>query len=306
VGPASNLQFGIREQFASDREPHLRVAELSGLLDSVGNGHGVMVISFAGGDGYYSDQLVAPSATLAPHFLGAATCYIVHNGSAVEPAQLVAAEYSWNADAPGAAPLATDREDGLRLWEASREGSLRPAEVYGPAGVIERACERLYGPVGGAHLAEVFQSGAGAESPVVMVWRTVTAEVAKLREGEQLPDRDSFWYGRVYATQRAIKLVADALQAEGLTPEAAGDLRWLHATLEIGEQFAEGLAMTHELQAGGSEELRTLLRERWSALERRIREDFLTDTFDPVGGDMALWLPTLAALAETPPAYRRC
>jgi hypothetical protein len=277
IGPAANLQFGIREQFASDREPHLRVAELSGLLDSVGNGHGVLVVSFAGGDSYYSDQLVAPSATLARHFIGAATCYVVHNGGAVEPAQLVAAEYSWHADAPGAA-----------------------------GGVIERACEHLYGPAAGAHLAELFQSGAGVESPVVMVWRTITAEVAKLREGqdEESLERDTFWYDRAEATRRALELVAHALQAGGLSPEVAGDLRWLQATLQIGEQFAAGLAMIHELQAGGPEELRTLVREHWSALERRIREDFPTDTFDPVGGDVGLWLPTLAALAEIAAAWR--
>lgn len=303
VGPAPNLQFGIREQFASDREPRPRVPQLSALLDSIGNGHGILVACFAGGDSYYSDQLVAPAPTLALNFVGADTAYIVHSG-AVEPAQLLAAEYEWHADAPGAAPLATDRADGLRLWEASRDGSLRPPEVYSPDGLLTLACEHLYGPAAGPHMAEMFSLGAGEHGPVAVMWRTITTEIVKLREGVELPERDTFWYDRAEVTRQAIALVDAALQEEGLTPEVAGDLRWLQATLEIGERFAEGLGMTWELLAVSPEGLRERVREHWAALERRIREDFSTDTFDPLGGDMGSWLPALAALAEMPPACR--
>ncbi len=298
VGPAPNLQFGIREQFASDHEPHLRVAELAGMLERVGNGHGILVACFAGGDSYYSDQLVAPSATLARHFVGADTAYIVHSGSVSEPAQLVAAEYEWRADAPGAADLATDRQAGLRLWEASRDGSLRPAEVYGPGGVIERACERIYGAGAGAHMSELFSSGAGESGPVATIWRTITTEVVKLREGsiEDSLERDTFWYERAETTRRALELVANALQTEGLAPEVAEDLRWLRGTLEIGEQFADGTGMTCELLASGSEELKTQLRAHWSTLRQRIEADFPTDWFDPLGGDVGCWRVTIERL----------
>ena len=88
---------------------------------------------------------------------------------------------------------------------------------------------------------QVPNSHFAPSAPVVMVWRTITAEVAKMREGqaEESLERDTFWYDRAEATRRAIELVADALQSEGLSPEVAEDLRWLHATLEIGEQFAD-------------------------------------------------------------------
>jgi len=286
LGPAPNVQFGIREQLVSDRAPRLRVAELSARLEAVGNGHGVFVVSFAGGDGYYSDQPVSPSATLNSYFLGAETAYVVGLGGIAEPGQIVAAEYGWNASAPGAVRVADSRQEALEQLQSAREGALRPAELYATDGLLERACAELYGPCAAPMLAEVFSGGSEQRRPVVMTWYTVTRAVRRLRAGEEqdLAEGKDYWLSRRGASERSAGLVRRALACEDLDQWAEEDLGWLLRCIELGTAFAEGLAMTYEALA--SPEQSAEVGRYWETLLAHIREQFPRDWFDPLGGDI--------------------
>jgi len=293
VGPAPNVQFGIREQLVSDREPRLRVGELSRRLHAIGNGHGVFVVPFTGGDGYYSDQLVSPSATLNRHYEGATTLYSVNTGSVSEPAQLVAAEYAWNASAPGAAPVAASRDEAAALLDASRSGDLRPEGLY--ADLLDRVCRRLYGEEAGPVVAQVFAPHPPERRPVPAIWHTITREVRGLGPHD-VPGpagRRDYWLSRRQASEDAADLVHRAQECDSVSHDAREDLAWLGRCLGVGRLFCQALAEYY----GGSADLDHTLTQ----LDKHIPAS--PEHLDPLGGDVGCWretLETLRSLADRP------
>ncbi len=280
--PAPNVEFGIREQMLSDREPRVRVAELAGRLDAVGNGHGVMVIAFCGGDGYYSDQSISSAATLNRYFLGARTLYSVHLGG-VEPAMAIAAQYAWNAEVPGAAKIAGSRAESLAQLAASQSGALRPPEVYAAGGLLEMACRAFYGAEAGPLVAEAL-STERADWPVVAIWPSFSREVRALSDGRvrDHAERAEHWRARGEVTLAGARTVADALEVA--TETARGDLRWLHARMRLGSEFCELLARAWESRAsesGGAE-----VADAWQALAMHLRDEAPSGYVDPLGGDI--------------------
>ncbi len=236
LGPAPNVQFGIREQLVSDREPRMRVAELAARLDAVGNGHGVFVAAFCGGDGYYSDQPLSPAPALNRYAMGARTIYSVNFGGAAEPAQVLAAEFAWNAEAPGAVEIAGSREEALAQLEASRSGALRPPEIYAPGGLLDEACEALYGPHAGRLVARALRGDGRLHWPIVAIWPSFSREVGKLAEvgSSACSARARYWEARVNATEAAANLVLEAERAQSLTDAQREDLKWLASRLHLG------------------------------------------------------------------------
>ena len=234
-----------------------------------------------------SSQPVAPSSTLNRYFAGARTIYSVHLGGVAEPAQLVAAQYAWNADAPGAAPVAGSQREALAQLEAARSGGLRPAEVFGQAGLLERACERLYGPRAGPHLAEVFAATAPEDRPVAMVWYTITREVGQLRSPQEFAaaDRVEYWRSRERATARAAQQVDEALACSDQATATREDLDWLRRCLELGRRLCGGLALAWQALAESRDGAEVAA--YWVELAAHIREQFARDRFEPLGGDIA-------------------
>lgn len=306
IGPAQNIQFGIREQGVSGLSARPRVAELAERLDMVGNGHGVLVINFSGGDAYYNDQLISPAAALSPLFLGARTFYTVHLGSVAEPAQLIAAELGWNTAAPSAFTIPSTQEETHELMRQLRLGSLRPDAVFGTGGLLQRACALLYGPCAGPLVARALASDEWGGSPVATICRSVPRAIQRLLANKDWDGSDILegWRARADASRQAADLVAQALDCRDLPPGAAEDLRWLHGCLQVGAQFAEALVVAHLLAARRRAEFADRLSALCAELRRQVQEDFPTDIFDPVGGEMALWLVAIDELEELADAYR--
>ncbi len=297
IGPAANVQFGVRELLLSEPSGRPRVRELAERLDAVGAGHGVFVVAFCGGDAYHSDQLVSASPTLNRYFAGARTIYSVHFGGVAEPAQVVAAQYAWNADAPGAAPVADGQAEAMAQLEASRSGTLCPPEVFGQGGLLARACELLYGPCAGPHLAQVFAATAPEDRPVAMTWHTITREAARLRAPGDIDatTRGQHWRARRRATSAALAQVEEALACGDPLAGTCEDLDWLRRCLELGRRFCVGLALSWEaLQTGDGAEVAAC----WAELTAHIRSEFPRDRFDPVGGDIAAAEDTAELLRE--------
>lgn len=298
LGPAPNVQFGIREQLLSDREPRMRVAELAARLDAVGNGHGVFVVAFCGGDGYYSDQPVSPAATLNRYALGARTIHSVNLGGAVEPAQVIAAQFAWNADAPGAVEVAGSRREALAQLAGSRSGTLRPPEVYAPGGMLDAGCELLYGPEAGRLVARALRGDTRGRWPVVAIWPSFSREVGRLteRRGSDLEERARYWEARSHATRTAAGLVALAEVSGGLAEEQRDDLRWLRDRLRLGEAFASALVPALSPDAVVPWEAHWIA-EQWQDLAHELRERAAGDFVDPLGGDVMAAIEIAEALA---------
>ena len=301
IGPAPNVQFGLREQLLSDREPRLRVAELSEQLRAIGNGHGVFVVCFAGSDAYYSDQLVGPAATLNRYFEGAETVYVVGLGAVAEPGQIVAAEYAWNTGGSGAAASAGSRQEAFAQLEAARTGRLRPEELYGAGGLLEQACRQLYGHCAGPLLAELLGPQQPESRPVPMIWHTITREVRRLRAGDASDPRErrDYWLARQQATTNGAALVRRALDCDGLEDPVREDLSWFRRCLEAGELFCAALARMYEALHSPRRGWRADFDELCARLEARMPPASDCGWFDPLGGDVGVWGETLGLLRSS-------
>jgi hypothetical protein len=301
VGPFPNVQFGIREQFASDMPPGPRVAQLKRGLDAVGNGHGVFVIAISGGDNYYNDELVSPSLALQSHYEGAETVYAKTLSSVVEPAQVVCAEYAWHSAAPGAFSTTCSRQEMLDLLKRCRAGVEHSADIHGPNGLVRRACDRLYGHAAGHWLAQLFTLGAGTGVfPVVTGWGAVTKEVRRLLDKPDSPAEEcrSHWQRRESLTNSAISLARAAL-AERFPDEAArDDIGWLRTRLEIGLRLCRALAACWDWRGQPTDLALVRVSSALGDLETFLNVHVPTDTTDPIGGDPFIWRETLAKLSE--------
>ena len=299
VGPSPNVQFGIREQFVSDEPPGLRAEMLQRRLDEVGNGHGVFVIAFVGGDNYYNSQLVSIAPALHPYYLGAETIYTVTFGSVVEPAQLVNAEYAWNANAPGAFEVADTRDDVLELLERCRAGEEQKDDVFGRDGILSRACDRLYGPQAGPILARLFSLGIGTGvSPVLTGWGSVTRHVGSLLKGQAdgAEEHRTEWEQKQELTVEALSLAEAALAEPLPDADTQADIEWLRVRLEVGRRLCRTIAACWEWRREPTDSAQEEALKTLDDLDGFLSASVPTDTTDPVGGDVRIWQETVGKL----------
>lgn len=301
MGRFPNVQFGIREQFVSDEPNGPRVAMLRERLDAIGNEHGIFVVPFVGGDNYFSDQLVSPGPALHRYYLGADSVYTKTMGSVAEPAQLLCAEYGWNARAPGSYEPAASRAEALVLLKRCTSGTETRPEIYGRGGLLYRACERLYGAQAGQFLAEMFTLGAGeGVFPLLTGWGAASREVAKLLAlpEKDAPTRPPYWRRREAMTNQAIALVAQASVAGLPNENVRDDVQWLRICLEVGKRLCQSLCACWEWKVAPSDDARKQALVALNELDNYLRANVPTNTTDPSGGDIVVWHTIWAKLTE--------
>ncbi len=148
----------VRELFQNKRNDEWRIPAMAKKLENFG------IINFSGSDGFYSDQLVVPTALIYKMFKGAEVLISASGNYFQEPLQLVNAEYMWNTD--NAEELPRSYEEFLARYHDMRLGKDRPALIYGAGGLLEIACQKLYGEAA-PQMAEFFGlHGKGGECPV--------------------------------------------------------------------------------------------------------------------------------------------
>lgn len=134
--------------------------------ESLPDGFGV--VSFAGGDGFYSDAPVVLSAALSRYFLGADAVLTCSGTAFAEPLALINAEYMWNSE--GGAfyrmpDLPLDYDGFYKTFCAIRRGEPRPEEIFGKGGMLEVICRKLYGENGGRMYRYFSLCGENGEHP---------------------------------------------------------------------------------------------------------------------------------------------
>ena len=292
LGPAPNVELGIREQFVSDTPPRLRVPMLKDALGAAGCGHGVFVVPFVGGDNYYNDQLVSASGALHRYWQGASTVYVSSISSVGEPGQLLCANYAWHADAPGAYAPANTRAEALELRRRCTTGFETGDDIFGPGGLLSRACDRLYGADAGRLMTELFSLGAGeGVFPLATGWRRAADEVAALEAGtnDEKDSRARHWRRREELTSAALKLMSDALRAPVPNDGVREDLAWLCTGLNVGLRICRALCACCEWMDGGAEHAHTRFGDTVDELRRYLNVNVPGTTTDPVGGDVVVW-----------------
>lgn len=297
IGPCRGVQFGLREQLLQPSgEP--RVQQLRDALDEAGCGHGVHVISFAGGDNYNTDDLTNVSGALAHLFSGAESVCLSNGGLHEEPVQLMNAEFLWNGSASRWAEHPRTATEAAALFDAMTRGEHRPAAIFGPDGLLHEACLRLWGEDAGPHMHRAHLSGDGRHWPVARVWWTVTREMRRLK-GDPV-GHDWTWESLREDWRLRLKVTREALgharAAQQIREDT--DIRWFARCLDVGERFAEVLVDCMALKIEDHAALRNELAARLNQLQAYLESEFTFDRTDVLGGDPGCWLETVDLLRK--------
>ena len=299
TGPSRNVQFGVRELFYAPGGGR-KVAELRAALDEAGNGHGPHVISFMGGDNYYSDDLLNFSGIMTPLFQGAESVCLSNGGLHEEPVQVLNAELLWSGAAGGYREQPPDEPTARKLRDQLANGRHRPAAVFGPGQLLDRICRRLWGDAAGAAMYRACMAGGeSGDGPVSRVWFSVTRDVQRLQTGtlpkgtqwQELRDR---WVRRLASTQEAL---GHAERAARLTSDE--DVAWFARCLDVGRRFSEVMLLAIELRIQSDEGARSRLAKALDEIESHVRTRFRFDKTDVLGGDPGCWLETIGHLRES-------
>ncbi|NCO42370.1 MAG: hypothetical protein COZ06_29155 [Armatimonadetes bacterium CG_4_10_14_3_um_filter_66_18] len=295
VGPLRGGQFGLREQLLHPGG-EARIAQLRRALDEVGNGHGLHVFSFGGGDNYQTDDLVNVLGALAHLYRGAESVSLCNGGVHEEPVQLMNADFLWSGAAQGYAEEVAGPEGAETLFGAIAHGHRRPPTVFEEGGILHRACRRLWGDSAGGQLYRAYLSGGdGRHGPVSRVWWAVTRDVRRLKgdpveHGWTWEDLDGRWTRRLAATEEALRHVRAANKAR-----EDPDLRWLAHCLEVGRRFAEAVVAAIRYRLAGSADTRCRLTRILDELEAYVAAQ-KRQPVDLLGGDPGCWAETVALL----------
>ena len=153
--------------------------QFNSVMQSAGLDIGSFLFYSGGADNYQSDYPLSGAPSLNAMFLGARSIYNSTGDFYREPMEVIAAEYSWNAHAPGSMdPRRYDVAAALdrRYMHEPDE----PKEVFGPEGVYARACDLLYGSKAGPIMASYYRESA-------MMPDVELPESAKSRDTGYLP-----------------------------------------------------------------------------------------------------------------------
>jgi hypothetical protein len=289
----------LREQFLQP-SGEKRIAQLRAALDDVGHGHGVHVISFAGGDNYTSYDLVNTSGAMAHMFEGAGSVCLSNGGVFEEPVQLLNAEWLWSGSEAEYIEQPRTPDEVDELLAALRIGHHHPPEVFGRDGLLQRVCYRLWGEKAGEHMYQAYLCGGdGEHAPICRIWWAVTREMRRLKgdlvaaEWTWEDVRDA-WQRRVQATEEAIAHVSAAVESSD-----DPDIAWLLRCLKLGRRFAEALVLAATFRFTDDPDTSARLAATLDDLEAYITSEFSIVNTDILGGDPGCWLETVALLRET-------
>ena len=299
IGPEQGIEFGLREQFyyAGNRK---KIGGLRALLEKNGNGHGILVASFGGGDNYYSDDLTNISGTMAHLYDGAESVYLANGGMHEEPVQMLNADCLWNGSAGGYRENPANETEAVALWRKIAAGEHKPSKIFGGGGYFERLCVRLWGREAGQLMSRALQARHDGQPPVSHVWWTITLPLDRLGNDKSpygkyssMINCEKEWNSREQATVLALEYArkaADISDNEGI--------HWFAKCLEVGRQYAGVVKLLVLLKSGKDKTASVRLNQAINDLEAHIRNNFILEKTDILGGDPGCWLETIAGMRQ--------
>ncbi len=298
LGPSAGVEFGLREQFYKPGGGK-KIAHLRAGLEQVGQGHGIHVIAFLGGDHYLSDDLANVSGTMAPFYDGAESVCLSNGGVHEEPVQLLNAEQLWAGSLAGYRADAPDEASAQALARRMAAGTFRPEELFGPGRFFDQCCRRLWGEQAGKEMYQAYMTaGETGEGPVSRVWWTVTKELAPLNAKDTAgrvvwKDEQARWLRRLATTGQAL---AHARRAAALS--AHEEVQWFARCLAVGERFSECMALSAQLRVREETAVRVRLGKALAELETMVFMNGGLVKTGPLGGDPGCWMETVVNLRK--------
>ena len=293
IGPTQGIEFGFREQFY-DPAGRKKIGLLRDRLDRAGNGHGIHVIAFGGGDNYRSDDLTNITGALAHFYDGAESVCISNGGLHTEPVQMLNAEFLWNGSANGYRETPPDEAEAVRRFNAICLGTHRPPELFAAGRFFDRLCARLWGTEAGALMSRALQTRSEGRTPVSHVWWSITRSVMALKAqapGSLFTCHEREWDRRVAATAAALK---HARRAAVISDDE--DIHWFAHCLETGRRFAEAIRWLIVEESGRDPAADGRFEEAIDGLEKHIDAEFQMEPTDVLGGEPGCWMETIAEI----------
>jgi hypothetical protein len=331
---AENVEVGFREIFPLQGSTRKWAGDFNHTMSDAKLPFGIFMFFSGGADYYQSDYPVVASPSMNRSFLGSASIFNASGGFTQEPMQIINAEYSWNTRSNGFFHDPSRYEDATRIWKSYIDNQTRPEEIFGKDGLLERACESLYGQSAGQQVAKIYASFEVADRketppgmwtklyPMGVLWRNLAEDSkgwsrniddSNLKRFLTENGLDSISYHRNMVSRWAkwerisnygVKCLDAALVESDLKPNARLDLEHLRETISVGAGFSDLLENLHALLASDqarSESLRESLNKKSAALEAHIDRSFKTQVIDPAGGDIRSWLNALKKINQLHP-----
>jgi hypothetical protein len=243
---AANVQITFREGLPQEGTGERWIDAYKQRMENQKLNSKILLFYIGGADFYSNDYSWSASPISNGMFRGAESIYNFSGAVHQEPMQLLNSEFSWNAEAPGFR-IPKTYEEGKRLFQALKQNEEVPAEIQGPDGLLEEACQKIYGDkaglammrystyftpqpyVGaGPHQSRLVPSLPGKIYPLAVLgwalerdqayWKLQTADPKLLQElnisEAEWQDRLSqFWRLRSRVNGEAIAIVSEALFA---------------------------------------------------------------------------------------------
>jgi|GEM_PF-1281917 len=294
IGPEPGIEFTLREQFyyAGNRK---KIGSLRALLEKNGNGHGILVASFGGGDTYFSDDPTNISGTMAHLYDGAESVYLANGAMHEEPVQMLNADCLWSGSAGGYRESPANETETVAIWKRIAAGQHKPSRIFGAGRYFERLCVRLWGREAGKLMSRALQSRHNGRMPVSHVWWTITTAVAIFKDDKacSLVNCEKEWADRERATALALKYARKAAKISDNE-----DIHWFVKCLEVGQQYAEVVKLFVILKSYKDKTAGVRLERAINGLETHIRNNFRLEKTDILGGDPGCWLDTIAGIKQ--------
>jgi hypothetical protein len=158
-----NICLGLREQFVGHGGGK-RFSQLRRRLDKLPRRPLIANLFFHGGDTFYNSHPFIATPIVSGCFDGA-DMVVNFNGNAYhEPQQLLNAEYTWNprGSAFHQEPIPRQHQPFNERYVHLIRGEERPAGIFATGGLLDVACDKLYGPRAGSLVADIHRLRTGA------------------------------------------------------------------------------------------------------------------------------------------------
>ncbi|MDD5707312.1 MAG: glycoside hydrolase family 20 zincin-like fold domain-containing protein [Kiritimatiellae bacterium] len=306
IGPEPGIEFGLREQFY-DAGNRKKIGRLRSVLQRNGNGHGIHVIAFGGGDNYLSDDLTNVSGAMAHFYDGAESVCLSNGGLHEEPVQMLNADFLWSGTAGGYRENPANEAEAVAAFKKIAAGENRPLKVFAAGGVFERVCARQWGGEAGKWMSRALQTRRHGQMPVSRIWWSVTQTVSHLVNDEVFSwmswnwdQQIEQWTDRGLATASALKC---ARRAEMISDDE--DIHWFASCLEVGGQFAEAIRRLLLLLSGRDKTAGVKLARAIQGLRTHIRQNHDMRKADILGGDPGCWLETIERIEHLAESFMK-
>lgn len=156
----SNVQAGFREIFPMRHGGERWTERFQAAMALTDSPLKLFMFYIGGADNFKTDYPLSGSPVMNALFRGAAGMYNASGDFYGEPMELINAEYCWNTKSSGFFHVPLTYTEAVDSWHRFMYVKDEPPEIFGAAGLFERACRLLYGQTAGPVMMDYYRESA--------------------------------------------------------------------------------------------------------------------------------------------------